>query len=114
MLSNKEGIFQICIPDSIEWHIVPPNTPHMGGLWEACVKSVKHYLYQTMGNEILTYEEVFTLLIKIETYFISRPITVHSNGPNDEQPLTPAHFLVSDSIILPMDQTDPNITMNRP
>ncbi|CAI6357328.1 unnamed protein product [Macrosiphum euphorbiae] len=97
VIKNKEKIAQICLPDSIEWHFIPPNAPHMGGLWEACVKSVKYHLHRVMGTECLTFEEVATLLSQIEACLNSRPITSQSNDPNDEPltPLTPR--LTSDS-----------------
>jgi len=41
-------------------------SPYMGGLWEACVKSVKYHLHRTLGNNILIFDEVATLLTKIE------------------------------------------------
>ena len=97
----------------IKWHFIPPNAPHMGGLWEACVKSVKYHLHRTMSNECLTFEEVVTLLTQIEACLNSRPITAQSNDPNDERPLTPAHFLIGDSIILPIEQDNTEVPMNK-
>lgn len=50
-----------------------------GSLWEINETP----LMSNMGNEILTYEEVFTLLTKIEAYLISKSMTIQSNSPND-------------------------------
>ncbi|KAL4119979.1 hypothetical protein QTP88_012729 [Uroleucon formosanum] len=113
VIKNKEKIAQICLPDSIEWHFIPPNAPHMGGLWEAYVKSVKYHLYRVMGTECLTFEEVATLLSQIEACLNSRPINSQSNDPNDERPLTPAHFVVGDSIFLPIEQDNVDTQMNK-
>ncbi|GFT06515.1 integrase catalytic domain-containing protein [Trichonephila clavipes] len=30
--------------EGIEWNVIPPRAPHMGGLWEAGIKSVKYHL----------------------------------------------------------------------
>ncbi|CAI6360003.1 unnamed protein product [Macrosiphum euphorbiae] len=66
-----------------------------------------------MGTECLTFEEVATLLSQIEACLNSRPITSQSNDPNDERPLTPAHFLVGDSILLPIEQDNADTQMNK-
>jgi len=85
----------------------------MGGLWEAYVKSVKYHLQRVMGTECLTFEEFATLLSPIEACLNSRPITSQSNDPNDEKPLTPAHFLVGDSILIPIEQDNADTQMNK-
>lgn len=83
-----------CASAAINWHFIPPRSPHFGGLWEAGVKSVKGHLKRVLGTHILSYDDLETLLIKIEACVNSRPLTPLSNDPNDLYPLTPAHFLV--------------------
>jgi hypothetical protein len=80
--------------DEIHWHFIPPRSPHMGGLWEAAVKSTKGHLKRVLGNTILNYEEMYTLLTMIEACLNSRPLAPLSNDPSDLEPLTPGHFLI--------------------
>lgn len=75
------------------WHFNSPSAPHMGGLWEAGVKSTKHHLKRIIGNASLSYDEFETTLIQIEACLNSRPLT-HINDSPDTLILTPAHFLV--------------------
>ncbi|XP_066589589.1 uncharacterized protein [Prorops nasuta] len=78
----------------INWHFIPAYSPHMGGLWEAGVKSVKFHLKRIASTANLTYEEFYTLLTQIESLLNSRPLSPLSTDPNDFIPLTPAHFLI--------------------
>ena len=52
--------------NTIEWLFFPPRSPNFGKLWEAAVKSMKYHLRRVMGNSILTYEEMTTILCQIE------------------------------------------------
>ncbi|XP_018368835.1 PREDICTED: uncharacterized protein LOC108764926 [Trachymyrmex cornetzi] len=79
--------------EGIEWSFIPPHSPHMGGIWEAGVKSCKHHLKRVMGNSHFTFEEFTTVLIQIEACVNSRPLCPLSADPSDLQPLTPAHFI---------------------
>ncbi|KAL7293536.1 hypothetical protein TKK_0012979 [Trichogramma kaykai] len=80
----------------VEWSFIPPSAPHFGGLWEAGVRSVKSHLRRVIGDTVLTFEELSTLLCKIEACLNSRPLTELSYNPKDKLPLTPGHFLVGE------------------
>ncbi|KAH8332092.1 hypothetical protein KR074_010565, partial [Drosophila pseudoananassae] len=45
---------------------IPPPAPHMGGLWEAGVKSEKQILLRAVGNARLSAEELQTVLVEVE------------------------------------------------
>ena len=49
-------------------------------------------------NTNLRYEELHTLITQIEGILNSRPIMPLSSDANDPTPLTPAHFLIGDSL----------------
>ncbi|CAK9816895.1 hypothetical protein ANTPLA_LOCUS9158 [Anthophora plagiata] len=84
--------------EGINWHFIPPRSPHFGGLWEAAVRSFKHHLYRTVGEAMFTYEQFNTCIVEIESILNSRPLTPLSSDPNDLIALTPAHFLIGDSL----------------
>ncbi|XP_043276074.1 uncharacterized protein [Venturia canescens] len=84
--------------DGIKWVFNPAGAPHMGGKWEAAVKSVKYHLRRTIGDASLTFEEFTTLLTQIEGILNSRPLEPLSDDPDDYSVLTPGHFLIGDTL----------------
>ncbi|KYN02013.1 hypothetical protein ALC62_07192, partial [Cyphomyrmex costatus] len=92
---------------------IPPAAPHFGGLWEAGVKSVKHHLRRCIGRYTLTYEEMSTLLCRIEACLNSRPIAPVSNNLDDYHAITPGHFLIGTPILAPAEPSVLNLKENR-
>ncbi|GFX99452.1 uncharacterized protein TNCV_1080961 [Trichonephila clavipes] len=80
--------------ESITWHFIPSTAAHVGGHWEAGIKSTKQLLIKTIKSALLNFEELVSLVTQIETCLNSRPLTPLSNDPQDLQPLTPGHFLI--------------------
>lgn len=72
---------------------IPCRAPHFGGCWESEVKSVKTHLFKVVGQQILTYDELNTVLAQVEALLNSRPLYALSSDPSEPTALTPAHFL---------------------
>lgn len=83
----------------IKWHFSPAAAPHFNGLAESSVKLVKSHLRKIAHNHIFTYEELCTLLYQIEACVNSRPLCGVSNNAGDTTILTPAHFLIGQSML---------------
>lgn len=80
-----------------EWSFIPPASPHMGGIWERLVRSVKVALAVTLKTKTPTDEVLLTLLTEIEHIINSRPLFESSIDPDEEEALTPNHFLIGRS-----------------
>lgn len=95
---HNDQVRDLLSQDQIMWHTIPPYSPNFGGLWEGAVKSAKYHMKRVIADSPLTYEELYTVLVQIEAILNSRPLSPLSNDPNDLIPLTPAHFLIGDSL----------------
>lgn len=92
----------------IEWTTITPYAPWQGAVYERLIKSVKHSLYKTVGNRILTMEELTTLMTEIEGCLNSRPLTYQGGTFEDVKPLRPIDFLVRDiDVTFPFENLKP-------
>lgn len=82
----------------MSWQFIPPSAPHLGGIWEAGVRSVKHHLRRVMRDYKFTFEEMTTLLCRVEACLNSRPIAPLSDAYDDYEALTPGHFLIGAAV----------------
>ncbi|XP_065077237.1 uncharacterized protein LOC135700609 [Ochlerotatus camptorhynchus] len=91
---HQTSIVNFCSKEGMEWHFQPPYGPNFGGSWEAAVKSTKSHLRVVLGNVTMTYEEMSTILVRIEGILNSRPLCPQSTDPTDLNVITPGHFLI--------------------
>ncbi|XP_055530352.1 uncharacterized protein LOC129721615 [Wyeomyia smithii] len=110
---TEKKIFEFCHSRQIRRRMIPPNAPHMGGLWEAGVKSTKTILRKVCQSALLTMSEFSTLLFQIKALLNSRPLYASSDGPADLEPLTPGHFLIDRPLNAIPEPTYDEIPSNR-
>lgn len=111
--NHQQCIQQQCLEDGIEWKFIPARSPHFGGLWEAAVKSAKSHFFKTVGLNILTFDELRTLVCQIAAILNSRPLCPISEDPEDLDILTPGHFLVGGPLISINEPDITDIDLNR-
>ncbi|XP_075158336.1 uncharacterized protein LOC142231584 [Haematobia irritans] len=105
LLTSQKGITANYAYQNLIWHFIPPGAPHMGGLWEAGIKSFKSHFKKVASNFKHTFEEFQTLLTRIEACLNSRPLSPISEDPSDLSALTPGHFIIGSPILVPIDPT---------
>lgn len=86
----------------ITWHFNTPLAPHHGGIWESMVKGFKHHLYTTVGNGTYTFEQLYTILVRIKAILNSRPLVTPTSDPTDLTVITPGHLISGEQIIRPL------------
>ncbi|XP_039439556.1 uncharacterized protein LOC120420555 [Culex pipiens pallens] len=76
-----------------KWSFNPPLAPHMGGVWERLVRSVKEALTALDDGRRLTDEILQTAIVEAEDMINSRPLTYVSQQSDEAEAITPNHFL---------------------
>lgn len=85
------------ISPDLEWKFNPPSAPHMGGVWERQIRSIKRCLYAIIPETRLVNDEVLkSLMTEVEFTMNSRPL-IHVPLDGIEEPITPNHFLLGDA-----------------
>ncbi|XP_062549050.1 uncharacterized protein LOC134213749 [Armigeres subalbatus] len=78
---------------STAWHFIPPGTPHMGGVWERMVRSVKEAMRALDDGRKLSDEILATTLAEAADMINTRPLTYLPQDSGEAEALTPNHFL---------------------
>ncbi|XP_065075022.1 uncharacterized protein LOC135698818 [Ochlerotatus camptorhynchus] len=94
IMQKIEGNCEEELTDSrTRWNFNPPSAPHMGGIWERLVRSVKAALEVLNDGRRLTDEVLLTVLVEAEDLLNSRPLMYCGLAPNAGEALTPNHFV---------------------
>ena len=84
------------VPESMEmrWDLNPLFASQFGGVWERMIHTAKRTLLIILGSKKLTLDFFQTILTETELMLNSRPLTHVADHLDNEEPLTPNHFLV--------------------
>ncbi|XP_060555752.1 uncharacterized protein LOC132716484 [Ruditapes philippinarum] len=91
---NQSEIGQFMLQREIEWNFNPPSASHMGGIWERMIRSTRAILRSLVKEQLLTDEQLLTVVTEVEKILNDRPITRVSDDPKDPPVLTPSMILL--------------------
>ena len=84
--------------NQISWQFNVERAPWWGGVFEQMVPSTKRCLKKIIGNSRLTFDELYTAVIEVESMLNFRLLTYISSDEMVE-PLIPSHLLVGRKIL---------------
>ena len=76
----------------ISWQFNLSKSPWRGGMYERMVRMTKRCLKKKLGKARVSYEELETVLIEIESVINNRPLT-YVGDEIDKGPITPNHLI---------------------
>lgn len=91
---GKKQIQYLAMLHKLKWTFLTLLSPQQGGFYESLIKQVKRSLHTSVGEQILTWNEMSTVFAEVKCLVNSRQMSYISNNPNDPQPITPNHFLL--------------------
>ena len=93
-ICRSPEVFRYLTDQQTSWRFIVARAPWWGGFWERMVRSVKRCLKKVVGRTTLTFEDLGTLLIEIESVINSRPLTyAYDDQGGISYALTPAHLI---------------------
>ncbi|XP_062709061.1 uncharacterized protein LOC134288382 [Aedes albopictus] len=95
--SVNESLAPTITNQRTQWKFNPPYAPHMGGVWERLVRSVKKGLSCLLTDRHPDDEALNTVLTEVESLVNSRPLTYLPLESEEHEALTPNHFLLLSS-----------------
>ena len=108
ILSEKD-VLCYAANESIKWKFIVELAPWMGGFYERLIGQVKRSLRKAIGKLCLTYDQLLTILKKVEAVINSRPLVYMEDDINSSMTLTLSHFLtLNPTIDIPAYDTDDN------
>ncbi|KAF2892176.1 hypothetical protein ILUMI_13997, partial [Ignelater luminosus] len=83
----------------------PPTAAWWGGWWERLIGMMKRLLRSVLGNKIVDYEELLTLICEAESVMNQRPLTHNEEAGGGVLALSPGQF-IQDNLIVYLPEAD--------
>ena len=87
-------IADFCSKQNLQWHYTPEHAPHLAAYGRLQLKVFKYPFRRIVGGVRLTFEELTTILMRIEACLNSRSLTPLPHPADGLEALTPRHFPV--------------------
>ena len=79
------------------WIFSPPDAPWYNGTSEALIKTVKSALNGTVGDQLLNFSEMQTIMMEVAQLVNQRPIGIHTSSPEESPYLSPNDLILGRS-----------------
>ena len=94
---NWSELQQFGVTQGLQWEFTAADAPWQNGASEALIRSVKRAMSAAIGESILTYSELQTVLYEVANLLNERPIGRHPTSPEDGTYLSPNDLLLGRS-----------------
>lgn len=94
---DEQALAEKFVSETTNWFFNPPSAPHMGGVWERLVRSIKVTLEKIQPTRTPTEELLLTMMHEVENIVNSRPLTYVPIDSELDEAITPNHFLLGSS-----------------
>ena len=91
---DEEQSQNFSISYGTEWHFSPPCAPWMNGVTESLVKTVKRAMNTCIGEQILSFSELLTVVYECAQIVNQRPIGNNLCNPKDGSYISPNDLLL--------------------
>lgn len=92
-MQNDTEVINELASRSCNWKFIRAQSPWYGGFWERMIALTKNSIKRVLGRAVVTFEELQTLVVEIESSLNDRPITFVSDNLDDVNALTPSQLL---------------------
>lgn len=88
---------KVCAEKQITWLKNTPKDAAAGGVWERLIQVMKRILQESIGEQRPQLDTFTAALIEAENLINSRPLVDVPLGAEEDEPITPNHFLIGGS-----------------
>ena len=93
-LLNNDKLQEFGAEKGINWKFTPPDGPWFNGCAEALVKSIKRSIQAAIGEQILLFSELQTVLFEVANLINERPIGRHPTDVSEGSYLCPNDLIL--------------------
>ena len=97
MMNESEELKQFGVAQGLEWNFSTADAPWQNGTAELLIKAVKRGIMVAVGEQVVSFSELQTVVFEVSNIVNERPIGVHPKHPDDGTYLCPNDLLLGRS-----------------